>query len=86
MPKTIYYFPIDGNGEETGEAIPVTVKNGTSDLSKLPKDLAETFEAFGAPDMLHQGRIYPKDGEVFLDALLRMTNGYLRFRSDGSSV
>jgi len=84
MLKIIYYFPIDSKGNETGRVIPIEIKDGSTDLSKLPKSLAETLTAFGAPDMLRQGRIYPKDGEHFLNALVRMTNGYIRFRSSKS--
>jgi len=79
--KTIYYFPIDGKGAETSKPLPIKLKNGKVDLSALPTSLAKTLETFGAPDAMHRERIFPKDGERFLEALLRMTNGYLRFRS-----
>ncbi len=84
---TVYYFPIDGAGNETGEAIPVSLKaDGSVDLSHLPSDMVRTYEVMGIPDEMHLGRLYPRNGEAFLQALLRMTNGYVRFRSSSGQA
>lgn len=80
--ETIYYCPIDGEGNEMGETFPITLQsNGIVDLSQLPIDMAKTYEAYGVPDELHMGRVFPNQGEVFLEALLRSSDEYVRFRS-----
>lgn len=80
--KTIYYFPIDGDGNEIGDLIPVMLSaNGTADLSRLPAELRSTLESFGVPDALHRNAVFPKDGERFLERLIEESNGYRRFRS-----
>ncbi len=80
--KTMYYFPIDGDGNEIGEPIPVTLAaDGSADLSRLPTELRKALEAFGVPDALHRDAIFPKDGERFLERLIEESNGYRRFRS-----
>ena len=79
---SIYYFPIDATGKETGEAIPVTLDaNGVADISKLPPDIQDVALT-SAQDITHTMALGPKDGARFLNALLRMTNGYIRFRSE----
>jgi len=81
----VYYFPIDGQGNEVGEPVKIGLNaDGSADLSGLPKEMRETYEAWGVPDELHNNRIFLKQGEQFLMALLRMTNGYVRFRSEKS--
>lgn len=80
--QKIFYFPVNAKGEEFGESIPVEIQaDGSADVSKLPEELRGTLEKLGTPDALHQGAVFPKDGEQFLNALLRNTNGYMRFRS-----
>lgn len=81
--STIYHFPIDGQGNETGEALPITLNaDGAADVSKLPIDLRETLESFGTPDELRTDRLFPSDGERFLNSLLANTSGYRRFRTN----
>lgn len=79
----IYYFPIDGQGEEIASSIPVVLKkNGDADISALPKAERECFEFFGVPDELGERNLFPKDGPLFLEALLIFSNAYCRFRSN----
>jgi len=83
--QQVYYFPVDGKGNEIGEPIKIALTaDGLADVSGLPEEMKKTYEAWGVPDELHSGRIFPKQGKLFLAALLRMTNGYVRFRSDRS--
>lgn len=83
----IYHFPISAQGEEVSDPIEISLgADGVADLSKLPQDVRDTLEQFGAPDELHQDRVFPKDGEQFLEGLLRMTNGYYRFRTTPERV
>lgn len=80
MPNTVYYFPVLDDGSE-GE--PLVVKlgaGGEADLSALPEDVRKHL-AYGVPDRLHQGEILPAEGAAFLEALLRETDGYMRFRT-----
>ncbi len=80
--STIYYFPIDHEGNETGEAIPVTLKpDGTADVSKLPNELRASLECLGVPNTFRTKQLKPQNGFHFLEALLRETTGYKRFRS-----
>jgi len=79
--QTIYYFPTDAQGRETGEAFKIWLDaDGSANLSSLPPGLRETLERFGTPDELHQGLVFPKEGRRFLARLLANANGYRRFR------
>ncbi|MBI5654166.1 hypothetical protein HZC53_00710 [Candidatus Uhrbacteria bacterium] len=79
--RTIYYFPTDAKGNEVGEPIEVKLQqDGSADISALPEQLRKTLEAFGTPDELHFGQVFPKDGARFLKLLLNNANGYRRFR------
>jgi hypothetical protein len=83
---TVYYFPLDGHGEETGEAVPVTIAtDGSVDLSRLPAWLGQTYSQVGVHVPGQASRVFPRDGEAFLHGLLATTNGYVRFRSQMSS-
>lgn len=78
----VYFFPLDGQGKETGEALPVTLnEQGEADLSRLPADIRETLEFFGVQDRTHTFSLFPKDGGRFLEALLHSGNPYFRFRT-----
>lgn len=82
----IYYFPINGKGEETGEAIPIELDaRGVADLSKLPADMKDLLED-GFPRRIGIGMIHPWNGSAFLERLLEATNGYMRFRSTPDPV
>jgi len=82
MAPRIYYFPTDDSGNEVGSPVTVELKaDGTADLSGLPPKLREHLEVFGVADELHQGRLFARDGESFLEALLEATDFYWRFRS-----
>lgn len=83
----VYYFPIDAEGNDIGDPIKIGLNaDGSADLSELPKNMKETLEAFGAPDEFRHHRLLPKDGKRFLAALLRLTNGYVRFRGSNKIV
>lgn len=78
----IYYFPIDAMGKETGDAIPVELDaNGVADISKLPADVQDVVLT-SASDVTGTKLLSPQDGARFLNALIRMTNGYIRFRNE----
>ncbi len=80
--KRVYFFPHDSEGTEAGKPVSVELKaDGTADISKLPENLRSRLENFGVPDEAHQEMLLPKDGENFLRALVRSTNGYVRFRT-----
>jgi hypothetical protein len=82
---TVYYFPVDHEGNEVGSPIQIGLNaDGSADLSKLPPDLRSKLER-GTSDDLRMGVISPKDGERFLRALLETTNGYMRFRTTNTS-
>lgn len=84
---TVYYFPIDHEGNEIGEPVPVGLNaDGAADLSRLPADLRASLETSGVPDELGLRRFQPKDGSAFLSALLRTSNGYRRFRIAAKTV
>lgn len=79
----IYYFSINGQGEELSPPIPVSLnKNGSADISALPKAERECFEFFGVPDELGEKTLFPKDGSLFLEAMLAFSSSYCRFRSN----
>jgi|GEM_PF-3934394 len=82
LPDKIYYFPVDANNKETGEAILVDLNaNGSANLSRLPETLRHTLESEGVSDTLRLQPIMPSAGKQFLMALLRRTNPYFRFRT-----
>lgn len=77
----VYYFPIDANGLEVGEPVRVDLNpDGSANLSRLPLTMRSHLEKFGVRNAL-LNRVTPKDGEAFLQSLLEMTNGYVRFRA-----
>lgn len=82
----VYYFPVNADGAETGEAILVDLNtDGSANLSRLPESVRSHL-SFGLPDEMHQSVYNPKDGQKFLLALLRKTNGYSRFRTSNEHV
>jgi hypothetical protein len=81
----VYYFPIDGEGNEIGEPIPIELDaRGVADLSKLPPEVQRVLRT-GFPKRLGLGMVKPWDGSLFLERLLEATNGYMRFRSSNST-
>jgi hypothetical protein len=77
----VYYFPINGNHDETGDVYPVRLKeDGTADLSELPDDIRSSLKSFGIRNELRTRDLFPKDGKLFLQALIASANGYRRFR------
>jgi hypothetical protein len=83
---TVYYFPIDAQGNEVGEPMPIgLLPDGSADLSKLPTDIKMSL-ASGVTDELKLGRVLPKNGPRFLSALLYASNGYSRFRSNPAKI
>lgn len=87
FPTIVYYFPTNGDHEETGDVFPVRLKpDGSADLSKLPDEIRSTIESCGIPSELRTHKLYPKDGGAFLHALLLNANGYRRFRSSPEST
>jgi len=81
MLNIVYFSPVDADGKESGLSYPIPLVENRVLLDKLPEDIRETLEAFGAPDETKTQRIFPKEGERFLQALLNMTGQYYRFRS-----
>lgn len=87
FPTVVYYFPINGMHEETGDVFPVRLKpDGSADLSQLPDEIRKAIESCGVPSELRTHKLYPKDGGAFLHALLLNANGYRRFRSSPEST
>jgi len=79
--QKVYYFPIDAKGNEIEDPIRIGLKeDGSADLSGLPDAMRETLERMGTPDASHSGEYYPKDGVLFLRALVTLQNPYARFR------
>jgi hypothetical protein len=77
----VSYFPIDNSAAEKNESCAIILtKNGDIDLSQLPEKERKNLENFGLPNEVSDGRVFPKDGEEFLNALERSTNGYRIFR------
>lgn len=83
-PAQVYYFPLNDEMEE-GAAIPVSlVEEGgklVADISALPSAMQSTLRRFGLPDAFHRESVFPTDGPAFLEATLRETNAYRRFRT-----
>ncbi len=80
----VYYFPVRADGTETGESVLVDLNaDGSANLSRLPADVRSRLDQ-GIPNELRTGVLSPKDGETFLMALLRSTNGYTRFRTNAA--
>ncbi len=81
MTDVIYYFPIDGEGKEK-DALPIRLSaDGSADVSALPEGVREHLSIGGIFAAGGLKPILPKDGEVFLQALLTLGNPYMRFRS-----
>lgn len=81
MTERIFYFEIDGLGNETA-AFPITLsKEGVADLSALPAMLQDTLKTTGVMTTGSERSFFPSDGSAFLDALLTSANPYFRFRS-----
>lgn len=82
----VYYFPVNADGTETGESILVDLNaDGSANLSRLPEKIRSTLE-MGLPNRLRTAALEPADGKKFLEALLRSTNGYFRFRKNAGSA
>lgn len=83
----IYFFPVDAEGNETGEPVEVPLAaDGSADVSRLPPAVRARLETVGVRDELGTGTLLPKDGARFLKALLRSANGYTRFRTTPERV
>jgi hypothetical protein len=80
MTDTIYYFPIDGEGNEQEPLAIVLSEDGKVDLSMLPKAMAELLAVAGIPGPGHLGQVYPTAGPIFLEALIAWAHPYARFR------
>ncbi len=81
MATAAYYIPLN---KDFTDGTPVLIdlnSDGSANLSRLPTDLKQTFEAMGFPDIFHRTEIFPKDGELFIGSLLESRNPYLRFRA-----
>lgn len=79
----IRFFPVDSQLKETDKSFSVHInEQGIVDLANLPDKEQRTLESFGLPNEMGDGRLFPKDGERFLQALQRSTNGYRIFRSE----
>lgn len=77
----VYYFPVNADGSETGEAILVDLNpDGSANLARLPAEVRTRLE-LGVPNELRLGTVTPQNGQAFLLALLQSTNGYTRFRA-----
>ncbi len=70
----VYFIPIEDEGEVIEKAVPIslTPQDG-ADLSKLPREARETLSA-GTWNGFRN--VLPHEGPLFLDALLRRSNGY----------
>lgn len=76
----IYYIVLDGNGKEIG-TIPIALDDqGHADLSGLPAKLREKLQRFGASSTGCGGGIFPENGSLFLEELLRATTPHRRFK------
>jgi len=81
MLKQVFYIHIDAKGDEIGAPILISVdKQGLADLSQLDPDTKDTLTEFGAPGIHPGTRVFPKDGEAFLQGLLNMSGQTYRFR------
>lgn len=79
----IFYIPIDGAGEELQDSRVIDLNpDGSANLQNLPAAMQETYRVLGVIDELHLGKIFPKEGERFLHALLASSTPYTRFRLD----
>jgi hypothetical protein len=78
----IYFFDTDEMGREVGDPAPVRLADdGTVDLSALPPTVCLALQTFGVMDERRDRLVFPKDGELFLRALLAGSGRALRFRS-----
>lgn len=83
----IYYFPIDAQGNESEEPVPVDLNpDGSANLTQLPHELRKSLEGFGAPNSLGTGMVSAKEGSAFLRALVSRVDPYTRFRIDQSKL
>ena len=81
MTDKVFYFQIDGLGNET-KAFPITLAgSGHADLSALPETLRTTLETTGVMTTSGERLFFPPDGQAFLEALLSAANPYFRFRT-----
>ena len=84
VPLKVYYFPLNDEQEEAAPiAIPLKEAGGklVADLSALPAEMQSTLTKQGVPDRFHQGSVFPTDGPLFLEALVREADAYRRFRT-----
>ena len=70
--KGIHYQPVNVQGDPEGLAVDLYLVGGKVDVSDVDAKTRESWEIFGLADELRMGRVYPKDGERFLEALLRV--------------
>lgn len=81
MTDQVFYFQIDGLGNET-KAFPITLSaSGAADLSALPETLRATLESTGVMTTGGERPFFPSDGQAFFEALLSAANPYFRFRT-----
>lgn len=81
---SVFYFPLDASQEEE-EPIEISLKEEggklVADISGLPADMQDALSKRGVRDVLHRGSLFPQDGPLFLEALLREASAYRRFRA-----
>lgn len=70
-PFLITHFRIlDGEGNPVSEPAPVNVDaQGRADLHVLPEEMRRSFEAYGIKDETGLDRVFPSDGERFINLL-----------------
>lgn len=79
MSTAAYFVPILPNGAE-GEPVLVDLnKDGSANISRLPKEMREMFETSGFPDYFHVEDVMPSEGARFIGALLESRNPFFRF-------
>ncbi len=79
--KTVYFFAVDKQGHESDPVEISLGPDGAIDISNLPQDIQQTFVELGIQNALHTGALFPKDGQAFLDALLKIAHSAWRFRT-----
>lgn len=78
--EKIFFFVLDENGRET-KAVEIALDaNGVADISNLPENTKKHLEDFGIINITRTQIHHPKDGELFLQALLDASNQKWHFR------
>ncbi len=75
----IHYFPLDDKGRELDPILIDLAPDGSANLAQLPEEVRQPLEIEGVGDQFGN-TIFPKDGVLFLYALVSRTNPYFRFR------